>query len=199
MQPYHKYVFDSTARKFVGRFEEMYQREAHEGFDSWYQEDARTLQKQISLALFSRYNFGRILDFGCGKGTFSHLLKKQNNYVLGLDISATAIAKAHLRYPDIEFREGADLASVNETFDLVVAMELLSYLEHWRETLATIAGMTTYLYVSLYLPDKPIGFVKSFQELRTEVQRHFVVEAELVQDTQQLYILAKSQEATEAD
>ena len=36
-EPYHKYVFDVKRRKFVGEFEEMYQGEDKENYDSWYQ------------------------------------------------------------------------------------------------------------------------------------------------------------------
>ena len=73
-------------------------------------------------------------------------------------------------------------------------MEVLSYLEQWKETLSVIAGMATYLYVTLYLPDDPIGYVKSFHDLRTEIQRHFVIETELVQDSDHVYILAKTRQ-----
>ena len=191
---YHKYVFDTDSREFLGRFEDMYQQEGEEGFDSWFQEDITTLPKQISLTLLSRHNFQRILDIGCGKGTFTHLLKKLNNYVLGIDVSNTAISRAGEKYPDIDFRVAdlRDLSAVNETFDLVVAMEVLSYLEHWKDTLSAIARMTTYLYVSLYLPENPIGFVKSFQDLRAEMERHFTTETELVQDSKHIYSLARS-------
>jgi len=36
-------------------------------------------------------NFDSLLDIGCDKGVFTHLLKKRNNTVLGTDISETAI------------------------------------------------------------------------------------------------------------
>jgi len=42
MAKYHKYVFDIETRKFIGNFEEMYQRESVDNFDF-------------------------ILDLGCGK------------------------------------------------------------------------------------------------------------------------------------
>lgn len=103
MAKYHKYVFDLENRKLVGDFETMYQNESKENFDSWHQDDTRQLQRKIDLAILEDYNFETIIDIGCGKGSLSHLLKKKNNYVLGLDISQTAVNIAQERFPDIDF------------------------------------------------------------------------------------------------
>lgn len=100
MSGYHKYVFDTEQRKFIGKFEDMYQAEDSEGFDAWFERDLRLPRKTISCAILAAYNFSRILDIGCGKGTFTHLLKKQNNHVVGIDSSETAIRKAKESYTD---------------------------------------------------------------------------------------------------
>ena len=105
MSEYHPYVFDEEKRRFVGKFEEMYQAESEKGFDSWYQDDVRHIERHICLNILGRYNFNRILDVGCGKGAFTQFLKKENNHVLGLDLSETALRVATARYPDIEFRQ----------------------------------------------------------------------------------------------
>ena len=104
MAEYHKYVFDADRREFVGNFEEMYQQENIANFDSWHQEDTRQLNRKIALDMLDQYNFNSILDVGCGKGALTHLLKKQNNRVLGVDISPTAIEVARSRFPDIGFK-----------------------------------------------------------------------------------------------
>jgi 2-polyprenyl-3-methyl-5-hydroxy-6-metoxy-1,4-benzoquinol methylase len=194
-EPYHRYVFDERERRFVGEFEEMYRNEDAEGYDSWHQEDVNTLSRRLSLAVLEGYNFSSVLDVGCGKGSFTALLKKANNRVLGIDGSATAIEKARARHPAVEFRQlGADRLSelAPERFDLVLAMELLSYLEGWREVLAEIASMTELLYLTLYIPPDPIGFVKSFDELREEVGRHFRTETELLVNGEQLLLLGRA-------
>ncbi len=103
-QPYHKYVFNIKERKFVGDFEKMYANEDNKNYDSWFQEDMSHLGRQFSLLLINRYNFNSILDIGCGKGSFTSLLKKNNNIVTGIDISETAIKKAKAKYPRVEFR-----------------------------------------------------------------------------------------------
>ena len=62
-----------------------------DNFDSWHQEDSRQLQRKIALSILEEYNFQSIVDVGSGKGALTHLLKKRNNQVIGLDISSTAV------------------------------------------------------------------------------------------------------------
>jgi hypothetical protein len=45
-QKYHPYVFNLEERGFVGAFEEMYQQENTEGFDSWHERDVRMLRSK---------------------------------------------------------------------------------------------------------------------------------------------------------
>lgn len=194
-QPYHRFVFDSDRREFVGKFEDMYQCEDAEGYDSWFQENMTNLPKQLSLAILEGYNFDRVLDIGCGKGAFTHLLKKANNYVLGIDISETAISKARTKYPKVEFRsmDASQLSSLaGERFDLVVAKEVLSYLSDWRAVAQTISTMTRCFYLTLYLPPNPIGFVKSFDELIAEVSKSFVVETELTLNRETILLFLRT-------
>ena len=72
MADYHKHVFNTKDRTFVGWFEEMYQQEKDSSFDSWHQEDSRQLNRKIALEILSEYNFNRILDIGTGKGALTH-------------------------------------------------------------------------------------------------------------------------------
>lgn len=132
MVEYHPYVFDTVGRRFVGRFEEMYQAEREKGFDSWQQDDLRPVDLRICLDILGQYNYSRILDVGCGKGAFTQHLKKVNNEVVALDLSQTAVQRARSRYPDILF-EQADVSKPNwftvvGGYDLVVCLEVLSYI-----------------------------------------------------------------------
>jgi 2-polyprenyl-3-methyl-5-hydroxy-6-metoxy-1,4-benzoquinol methylase len=188
-QPYHKYVFKDN--KFVGKFEQMYNDEDKENFDSWHQEDMRHLCRQTALMLFNRYNFSRILDVGCGKGVFAHALKKNNNYILGIDISKTAIKKAMMRYPDIDFRT-EEINDINQHYDLAVITEVLSYLSDWKEVLIKTSKIADYVLISLYLPPNPAGYVKSFRELLTYLKFYFNIETKIIIDDSYLVVLGKS-------
>lgn len=192
-QLYHKYVFDEKNRKFVGKFEKMYQNEDKENYDSWFQEDLTDFGKQVSLTILNKYNFNSILDIGCGKGVFTQLLKKVNNHITGVDISKTAIKKAKLKYKGIEFLRltAEEILKLKKKWDLIVMMEILSYLRNWKKIIALAAKRTSYIYIFLYIPSNPIGFVKSFKQLKNELNKNFNIETELLQNNECICILAK--------
>lgn len=191
---YHKYVFDLARRRMVGDFEQMYRDEDESGFDSWHERDLRPLRKTIALQLLSRYNFNSILEIGCGKGTLTHLLKRQNNRVLGIDISETAIGKAQASYPDIDFRvmTAEQAGDLNEQFDITLAMGVFAYIEGWKDCLAKYAAMSTYGLVAEFVPPNPIGFVKSVDELTQAFDALYVIENKVVLDDTFCLLFGKS-------
>lgn len=193
---YHKYVFDLENRKFIGDFETMYRNEKNENFDSWHQDDSRQLQRQLALSIVNAYNFNRILDIGCGKGALTHFLKKRNNHVTAVDISETAINTARERYPDIEFYplnvsnlEEFKKFFLKKTFDLVFISEVLSYLENWEEVLQIVAKHCEYLLINLYIPNNPIGFVKSSEKLVNTISKNFDL-CEVIEFKKSLFTVA---------
>lgn len=192
-EPYHRFVFDVEHQRFVGEFEQMYAAEDCEGFDSWHQDDDR-LSRRLALMVLAGHRFKRVLDFGCGKGAFTARLKRPDNDVLGVDIAPTAIAKAAARYPGCRWMtlgpHGLD--DIREDFDLAVAMEVLSYVEDWRAIIEKLATLADRLWIVLYLPPNPIGFVKSFDELREAVEWCATIERDLLIDGEQLCVLARS-------
>jgi len=198
-KPYHRFVFDTEQRRFVGEFEEMYRREDEEGFDSWHQEDVGgLLDKRLSLTILDGVPARRVLDMGCGKGAFTSLLARPDREVVGVDVSPTAIEKARERAPEIDFRVGTtdDVEEVAPgPFDLIVAMEVLSYVEDWRSAIDTLARLGERLYVSLYIPPNPIGFVKTFEDLRDEVRKRFgEIETDVMVNGEQILLLARRRE-----
>ncbi len=194
MPKYHKYVFDTDARRLVGDFEAMYGAEDREAFDSWHSHDARHMRLRLALTLIADLNFSNILEVGCGKGTAAQFLKRSNNRVLGVDMAPTAIAKAKASFPDIEFRclDAREIGSLAEQFDLVTFQAVLAYIDTWRELLATAAGMTDYVLVAEYVPANPIGMVKSVNELLSAFSEHFNVEHKLIYDDEVVICLGRS-------
>jgi SAM-dependent methyltransferase len=176
-EPWHPYVFDAERRRFVGDFEGMYRAESQEDFDSWHQSDPRRLDTKVAAMLLEEIAWATAVDLGCGKGAFTATLKRRDNRVVGVDASETAVRIARGHFPDIEFvhATSAEYLERSPNVDLIVARELLSYLENWREQLAACARVTRYLLVGLFVPDDPIGFVKSREELLSELERHFEV------------------------
>ena len=77
--------------------------------------------------------------------------------------------------------------------DLVFTSECLSYLRNWREFLHTVSHHAHFLLVSLYIPEDPIGFVKSHDMLETEISRHFdLIESVRMTKSRFVVIFAKS-------
>lgn len=76
-------------------------------------------------------SFGRILDLGCGPGTFLGNLRTPFEYALGIDLAAPQIAYAQSRYRrlGVEFRVG-DVTVLDraERFDAVVSIEVVEHL-----------------------------------------------------------------------
>lgn len=89
--------------KFIGKFEEMYQK-----FDNpWHQIEAADDSYARHATLLSIKNCGikSVLEVGCGLGCFTNYLHTNipDLQIVGMDISETAITKAKKRYTDLEF------------------------------------------------------------------------------------------------
>jgi len=180
MSGYHKYVFDGN--KFIGDFETMYANEDLEGYDSWHQENNRGLRYSLSTAILNGYTFDKILDLGCGKGCYTNTLKRSNNDVHGVDGSKNAISKAKVRFGDIQFVY-SDISeyvnTISERYDIVVFMEVLSYLKNWKDIINKVSFFTRYLYVTLYLPPNPSGYIKNFEDFKEAITDRYEIKHDI--------------------
>ncbi|NMI00540.1 class I SAM-dependent methyltransferase [Pseudonocardia acidicola] len=87
----------------------------------------------------------RLLDLGCGTGTFARLAADRGVQVAGLDTDRYAVAAAAERVPEGEFRVGDahDLAWPDAVFDVVAAVQLLAHVTNPLKVLreaARVAG-----------------------------------------------------------
>jgi hypothetical protein len=80
---------------------------------------------------------------------------------------------------------------LDERFDLAVVMGTFAYVDGWPKVVETISGMARWLYVAEYIPSNPIGFVKSFGHLISEVEKHFTIRTKLSLDDEHLMLLAE--------
>lgn len=127
---YRDYVIKDGA--FIGAFEEMYKHVD----DPWHIGEATALQYDLALQLLDRYHicspYGRMLDIGCGKGSFTARLKRARPHasILGVDISPTAIRSAREKHavPGLEF-DTMDLQKeytlIDEQYDIIIIMSQL--------------------------------------------------------------------------
>jgi 2-polyprenyl-3-methyl-5-hydroxy-6-metoxy-1,4-benzoquinol methylase len=114
--------------RLVGKFEDMYR----EVEVPWHQDETvDAVFSDLTVALIRRRHPKSLLDVGCGLGYMVARLKREVSglvRVVGLDVSATAVAKAGSRFPDIEFRAdqiGGDAGA--GCFDMVVSKDILWY------------------------------------------------------------------------
>jgi SAM-dependent methyltransferase len=127
--------------KFIGDFEGFYQSED----DPWQQsalDSDMSNYYQYSRENISNYinkeKFSRILEIGCGIGhSTAQLAKKSKADWCGADISQTAIDKAAINYPDLNFFRmdvcdiSNDFANLsNMKFDCIILNQVLWYIMH---------------------------------------------------------------------
>jgi 2-polyprenyl-3-methyl-5-hydroxy-6-metoxy-1,4-benzoquinol methylase len=74
----------------------------------------------------------KILDLGCGNGSFSNFLTKLGYTVLGIEESSAGIAIAKQNYPDCDFRQGSIYelsdSDLQHSFDAVISVEVIEHL-----------------------------------------------------------------------
>lgn len=111
----------------AAQFERLYERRE----DPWDVRhspfaQARYLAVLRTLAAFTPC--GSILDVGCGEGTFTEYLTGLGREVVGIDVSATAIARATRDVTRAEFHHvSLEDFEPGHTFDVVLAIEVLYY------------------------------------------------------------------------
>jgi 2-polyprenyl-3-methyl-5-hydroxy-6-metoxy-1,4-benzoquinol methylase len=79
----------------------------------------------------------KLLDLGCGNGSFSSFLANQGFVVTGIEASASGVAQAQQAYPNCRFRQGSiydlDLTDLRQSFDIVLSAEVIEHLLYPKE------------------------------------------------------------------
>ena len=98
---YQDYVIKEG--QFIGEFEKMYK----ECNDPWHQTELKnhklSFSKNISILNMKRFDIESVIEFGCGFGFFTNMIKESGINVKGVDISARAISKAENLFPKLDF------------------------------------------------------------------------------------------------
>ena len=104
--------------------------------DPWELETTNWEHERYSrlLAMLDKPRYGRVLEIGCGAGTFTRHLAGLADTALALDVSSEAIARAKLAQSDlkhVEFQAG-NIMDHNfrddEPWDLIVISETIYFL-----------------------------------------------------------------------
>lgn len=140
-------TIDQQARGF---FEGLWQRGDH-----WELESSAFERMKYAriLALLDGGHYPRVLELGCGAGTLTCHLAPLADYVLALDISAVAIARARARWTSpttVDFRQ-ANIMEYNPhaegPWDLVVLSDIMCYLG-WLYSFFDVNWFASQLYTA---------------------------------------------------
>lgn len=119
----------------------------------------------------------KVLDLGCGNGSFSNLLATQGFEVTGIEESASGIAQAQQAYPKCRFIQGniyaLDLTDLYQSFDIVLSAEVIEHLFYPKE-LVRVARQCLYPGGSLILTTPYHGYFKNLAlALTGKMDTHF--------------------------
>jgi len=114
----------------------------NEWYASGYMDEWPDDKKARTLEIIKTLNLqetGDALDYGCGNGVFTAVLKRAlpNWNVYGIDISSVAIDNARNRYPDCSFLLPTDIRLINKTFDFLFSHHVLEHVEDIDEVWST--------------------------------------------------------------
>lgn len=121
---YHDYVIKDG--KFIGEFDEMYK----QFDDPWMQsQQPNRYSRQMAIMNMKRYGIKSIVEYGCGLGYYADWIYKETGIIChSIDISETAINKAKLQFPHLNFETGniIDLANLpnKESIDCVLLADI---------------------------------------------------------------------------
>ena len=125
-------------------------------YSNGYMEEWPLEKRQRVLKVIKSLNLpetGDALDFGCGNGEFTGVLRqslpKWNIY--GVDISSIAIDNAKKRHPDCLFFLTSDLRLLNKKFDFLFSHHVLEHVEDidksWQEIDRYLKKQSSILHV----------------------------------------------------
>lgn len=158
------YDADSAVRYYEQRYAGGY-------MDEW-----PTVKKQRIFDLVRSLNLpdrGRALDFGCGNGVFTDVVRQALGpgwTITGSEISTVALENARRRYPACQFLRGDDPALTATPFDFFFTHHVLEHVYDLGEALRLLDGFIAPAATGLHI--MPCGNEGSYQHglalLRTD-------------------------------
>ncbi len=141
---------------------DFYDKRYEDGYMEEWDEIKKNNIKEV-LGLFNLPQKGKALDFGCGNGVFTNIIKTAlpNWKVYGVEISPTAIKNAKNKFPNCNFFEISEADTHTGSFDLLFSHHVIEHIQNLEETFSSI---NNYLKPAAYqLHILPCGNVGSFE------------------------------------
>ena len=116
-------------------YEDRYENGYMEEWDDLKKKKIREILQELQLPAK-----GKALDFGCGNGVFTRLIKDvlPTWEVYGVEISSIAVQNARKRIPDCIFFESKDAGKYLGQFDFLFSHHVIEHVQDINETFSTI-------------------------------------------------------------
>lgn len=128
MESYHDYAIKDG--KLIAKYEEMYQK-----FDDPWIQSTQPNKYSRSMAIINIKRFGikSIVEYGCGLGYYADWVHRETGIIpRSIDISPSAIAKAKVKFPHLNFEVGnimdLDLIENKESVDCILLADIMWYI-----------------------------------------------------------------------
>ncbi|MFA5142307.1 MAG: methyltransferase domain-containing protein [Candidatus Woesearchaeota archaeon] len=125
--------------------------------------------KNMVSQLAKKTNAKNMLDIGCGEGYITNHLYNELNplKIQGMDLEESAIKKARILHPMIDFNTGNiyNLNSEFKKYDLVIANEVLEHVEYPEQALDQLQK-TTNRYCIISVPNEPFWSMANLLRLK---------------------------------
>lgn len=108
--------------------------------------------------LFARANAQNALEIGCGEGEMLNVMRQASDIVLhGFDVDIPMLTVAKAKYPQvtISLADAHHIAYASNSFDLVIACEVLEHVAYPAQVL-TEAARVSRRYAIFSVPREPI-------------------------------------------
>ena len=120
---------------------EFYEDRYEQGYMEEWDDLKKNKVKEILLQLQLPAN-GKALDFGCGNGVFTRIIKDTfpGWQVFGVEISSIAVQNARKRIPDCTFFEASESDNYKNQFDFLFSHHVIEHVPDINEIFEVING-----------------------------------------------------------
>ncbi len=147
-----------TPTEFINYYDDLYK----EGYmDEWEESKKNRISEILkSLSLPAKC---KILDFGCGTGVFSNLIKSiyPESEVVGCEITDVALQIAKAKNKNCTFLLNEEVLKLKNTFDFVFSHHVLEHVPSIETTLVEISSVCKENAVVLHI--LPCGNIGSYE------------------------------------